>query len=402
MATQLNTQAQTLAIPVAQAAASAVRAKTRIAYIDTLRLVLTVLVIMVHAGVAYGPIGSWFYRQPTSDGITNAVLALFVMASQAFFMGLFFFIAGYFIPGSLDRKSQGQFWKDRLLRLGLPLVVFTWILSKVPIYINGLANGSANLSFGEFFRTNFWNNIDTGPTWFLFVLLIFSLGYSLWRLGHRSVEIEKKQLPVPSTAVLLGFAGVMAAGIFIASQFWYIGEFYHAMNFTYLQYAFFPQYILMFLAGILAYRNDWLKRLPGGILKKWSWIALASLVFLPLLFGLGGAASGDFDSYKTGMHWQSIATCLWIGLSCVADSLVLLIWLRDRHNTPNKALAFGSANTYGAYIIHPAVLVPITYALSGLEIYPLAKFGLASALTLVICLLITEALRRIPGSKSVL
>jgi glucan biosynthesis protein C len=402
MNTQLTTQPQTLAVPLAQSAVSAVRVKTRMAYIDTLRLILTVMVVMVHAAVTYGPIGSWFYHEPATDTISNIVLALYPMAAQAFFMGLFFMISGYFIPASFDRKGQGLFWKDRLLRLGLPLVIFVWVLSKVPMYFADLADGSTTLPFLKYFWLTFWINKDTGPTWFIFILLIFSLGYSLWRLIPGSVEIEKKPLPLPSTAAFLGFAALIALLTMVAGQFWYIGEAYPALGITYLQYIFFPQYILMFIVGILAYRNDWLNRLPGGILKRWSWIALASLIALPLIFGLGGGASGEFDAFKTGWHWQFITTCLWLSISCVADSLVLLLWLRDRHPNPKKVVAFGAANNYGVYIFHPVVLVPLTYWMSRMAIHPMAKFGLAAALTLVICLLITDGLRRIPGLKSIL
>ncbi len=39
-------------------------------------------------------------------------------------MGCLFLISGYFTPGSYDRKGPKRFPKDRLLHLGIPLLVF--------------------------------------------------------------------------------------------------------------------------------------------------------------------------------------------------------------------------------------------------------------------------------------
>src|SRR5207248_140871 len=54
-----------------------------------------------------------------------------ILVNQAYFMGCFFLISGYFTPGSFDRKGPATFYKDRLLRLGIPLVVFVFLLSPI-------------------------------------------------------------------------------------------------------------------------------------------------------------------------------------------------------------------------------------------------------------------------------
>lgn len=46
-------------------------------------------------------------------------------------MGAFFLIAGYFSPGSFDRKGVGTFIKDKLIRLGIQLLVFYFVLSSI-------------------------------------------------------------------------------------------------------------------------------------------------------------------------------------------------------------------------------------------------------------------------------
>ena len=63
--------------------------------LDKLRVALTFLVIAHHAAQAYGPNGGGW---PIFNDERSAVLGPFFSVNAAFFMGLFFLIAGYFVP----------------------------------------------------------------------------------------------------------------------------------------------------------------------------------------------------------------------------------------------------------------------------------------------------------------
>src|SRR3972149_158133 len=77
-------------------------AATRLAFLDTLKVGLTVLVIAHHAGQAYGPTGGdW----PIFSPERSPLLGPFFAVNAAFFMGLFFLISGYFVPLAFDRKG---------------------------------------------------------------------------------------------------------------------------------------------------------------------------------------------------------------------------------------------------------------------------------------------------------
>ncbi len=92
-------------------------------FIDRLRVVLTALVIVHHTAITYGGAGGWFYREVTDAALPSSrALTVLCAVNQAFFMGLFFLLAGYFTPSSLARKGTGPFLWDRLLRLGVPLL----------------------------------------------------------------------------------------------------------------------------------------------------------------------------------------------------------------------------------------------------------------------------------------
>src|SRR5579862_7999336 len=92
-------------------------------YIDRLRSAMTMLVIFHHTAITYGAMGGWFYHErKTSGAPSSLLLTLFCATNQAYFMGFFFLLAGFFTPGSLERKGYRRFIIDRFLRLGLPLL----------------------------------------------------------------------------------------------------------------------------------------------------------------------------------------------------------------------------------------------------------------------------------------
>jgi glucan biosynthesis protein C len=62
--------------------------KNRLYYLDNLKVFLIILVIMHHAGQAYGTTGGgWFYSYP---GDRVKTLELFFGFNASFFMGLFY------------------------------------------------------------------------------------------------------------------------------------------------------------------------------------------------------------------------------------------------------------------------------------------------------------------------
>jgi peptidoglycan/LPS O-acetylase OafA/YrhL len=90
-------------------------------YIDRLRSVMIALVVLHHTAITYGASGGWFYHELRPSATPSSViLTLFVMTNQAYFMGILFLLAGYFTPGSLERKGYARFLSDRFCALGCP------------------------------------------------------------------------------------------------------------------------------------------------------------------------------------------------------------------------------------------------------------------------------------------
>ena len=120
--------------PIAREAGETTGLTSRSYYIDRIRVVITALVVLHHTAITYGAPGGWYYKElpNTIPSLTGVLFIFFVSFNQAYFMGFFFLLAGYFTPASYNRKGPGKFLADRLIRLGIPLAVYGVPSTRLP------------------------------------------------------------------------------------------------------------------------------------------------------------------------------------------------------------------------------------------------------------------------------
>jgi surface polysaccharide O-acyltransferase-like enzyme len=393
--------------PVSAAAAVQTKATTRLLFIDNIRVFLTILVILHHLMVTYAGTGSWYYNEGRDDAFTRFFGGWFCSVAQAYFMGLFLLISAYFVPGSYDRKGPGRFVKDRLIRLGIPLAVFSWVLH--PLFVYGGLSLADNLRMPmwRFFATEYFTTygqpvIGAGPLWFVETLLIFSLVYVLWRLVFRSRPAQAAvEAPFPGNgaialfALLLGVAGFLVRLVFIRDEY-----FFKPLN---LQFPFFAPYIALFVLGLIAYRRNWLLNLPDRTGRLWLGIAA-----LFVLLGLGiqwamesGAMSGELA--KGGWHWESLVYALWESFLCMSMCIGVIYAFRRYLDRRGKLAGFLVPNAYTAYIIHALVITSVAFiARDLLPLYPLLKWVVVALVSVPLCFGLSALIRKIPYTDRVL
>jgi hypothetical protein len=62
--------------------------------------------------------------------------------SQSFVRGAFFFVSASFLPRSLEKKDPARFVADRLLKLGVPYVLYDFLVMPFLITIAERAKGN--------------------------------------------------------------------------------------------------------------------------------------------------------------------------------------------------------------------------------------------------------------------
>jgi len=205
--------------------------KPRLIFLDNLKFFFAILVILTHVRVSYGGEGSWYYISllNESNPIGTFTIIIFYMSAgfagifQASLMGLFFLMSAYFTPKSYDRKGVSSFWKERFMRLGLPILLYILIFNPIISYllaVGGIQPYSSSPkmqgSFLEYYLSNFQSLenfvgylTNFSITWFLALLLIFSVIYTIWRHFTKIGSIQQripKELRIPKFIYLLLFA----------------------------------------------------------------------------------------------------------------------------------------------------------------------------------------------------
>ncbi len=365
-------------------------------YIDRLRSVMTVFVILHHTAITYGAAGSWFYNElRQSRSVSSTLLTLFVATNQAYFMGFFFLLAGCFTPGSLERKGYGRFIGDRFLRLGVPLVVFTALLGPMTAALVSNANGKGFWATVARILTH--GPIITGPMWFVQALLMFTLVYCGWRAvaGMPLAGAHRVPSPVPSQWWwLLSAIGVGAAALAIR-QVVPVGQ-----NVIGLQLAYFSSYIFLFALGIAAWRHDWLARLQWKQARGWILGLVFSWPLMPLSILLARASKGPV-SFAGGLSWPAIVYTLWEPFVAWGLIAMWLLLFRAKMNKPSAIWTWLNRRAYAVYIIHPLVLVGVALLLRGWIAPPLVKFVGVGALSCAATWLLADPLVRIPGVRRI-
>lgn len=370
---------------------------TRLVFIDNLRVLLTVLVIMHHLAITYGASGSWYFQDPAGDEIASIFLSMLAGINQAFFMGFFFLISAYFTPASYERKGAGTFLRDRFLRLGIPLVVYGLVLHPIVIYI---AQGMTQPYW------NYWGNyllnlrsIGHGPLWFVEALLIFACLYALWRwLMPKPAGKMEEEKRAPGSWEVLAFLVGLAIVSFVVRIWLPVGWNFEPLNF---QFPFFPQYIALYILGIIAYRRNWFRNIPDAMGRLWMWIAIAAIFLFPIISFAGGAPD-HLDYFFGGFRWQAFVYALWEEFVCMGLCIMLLVLFRKRFNQQRALGKFLSANAYIAYIIHPLIIVSLAVAFQGVQLYPLLKYLIAVLIAVPLCFMAGQLIRKIPYANRIL
>lgn len=382
---------------------------SRLFFIDHLRAALVILVVLHHVAMVYGASAPFYYVEPPfTDPQAFTVLLVFALVNQAWFMGAFFFLAGYFTPGSFDRKGPGSFLKDRLLRLGIPLIIFIFVLNPIsdlgkylmPASLTGITDPPTLQAYPDL--------IGLGPLWFVAMLLIFGFGYAAWRRLTRNRTLSSmSEFSVPSYLSIGIFILALALVSYLFRMIVPLGEsvnlFVDWLSFPTIAYL--PQYLGFFVLGIFASRHDWFRTLPSSMGVAGIVAAVAAGVFLfPLAFS-GQLFSLELtEALENAMgngHWQSAAYALWDSIFAVGLCLGLIPLFRRFFNRQGRFGTFLSQHSYAVYVIHIPIVVFLAYALRGIELASLLKSGMAAVIIVPTCFAVAWIVRKIPLASRV-
>jgi hypothetical protein len=359
------------------------------------------VVLLHHAVIPYTYFG---HTDPTSWIGFDIV----VLATDSFFMAMFFFLSGLFTWPGIARKAPSVFLRDRLLRLGLPFAIAA--LTVIPLAYYAIAlRQNPELTFAAFW----WKTVTvgpwpSGPIWFVWVLLAFDLTASLlYRVSAHLVDPVNRvslrgfeqpvvfwlTLAVVTTIVyvpaLLYFGGnrwfefgpfsVQASRILLYFAYFFIGVSVGAANFDH---------------GILGADGQ----LPKS---RWLWV-VATLIPYCLMWGMIYIKREILGNPDVQPHWyQAIYGTLFVLFSAAILLAILAFFLHSKAPGPNL-LDRMQADAYGMFLVHYPIALWLQYALFDYEWPAIMKAAIGFVLTVILSWGLTAALRKIPGASHVL
>jgi glucan biosynthesis protein C len=362
--------AERLTAAMPAVARSTIARSARLDYLDSLKVLLTALVIAHHAGQAYGPTGG---RWPIFDPERAAILGPFFAVNAAFFMGLFFLISAYFVPASFDRKGPVRFLKERFVRFGVPVVII-------------------GLTIGALSRSGF----DMAHLWFAAHLLVYAVLYTGWRV----LNLPAVRIGPPTHRTILGYALLLAGATSIVRVWLPVDRWVAVVGVLPVEVAHLPQYASLFAIGLLAARGRWLESLPTSTGLTWLAVGVGASALryvYPLVGnGLPGLAGGGF--VPGSFLWST-----WEAFICVGLCVGLPVLCREYGAGPSRLLRAAVPNAFGAYVVHVMpVVVGLQFGLAAFSVDPLLKFGIVTIVGVPLSFLLAAGLRRLPGARAIL
>jgi len=381
----------------------------RLHFMDNLRVALTVLIVLQHAGFAYAP-GNWWYF---TDARQEPLLDAFFIVNRSFRMSLFFLIAGYFMPYVFDRKGPRAYLKDRFRRLGLPIagfLLFVFPPLMYAYYLNFRGYGSIGFfpylyhiywGFNAYTPRHWsgpaWPDRQIGHLWFTEMLLVYAVLYAGWRrIRHYLPPSWIGRQHQPRLVLLLPVMILVAAASWWARLDYPIYRWGAFLGVLQLSPGDLPRDFACFTLGVLAFRNGWLANLPARQGYRWLGLGLAGA----MLF-IAAHLSGHSFFSTGGTGKLAILFPCWETLTCFGFCFGLPVLFREHFDLRTPFLDRLSGASYGVYLFHLPLVVALQYAFAGLDIPAAAKYltvgliALPVSFALVIAARRSQAVRRI-------
>jgi peptidoglycan/LPS O-acetylase OafA/YrhL len=344
----------------------------RIDYVDAVRVILILLVVAHHSIEAY--VTAHPPEIPLPDPpLARAGVVLWVNA--AFFMGLFFFLAGYFTPGAFDRKGAAAFLGDRGLRLGLPLVFATVAIVPLATWSHiALDPALPPVSYSTYLTQDFfglgpkpdwwppaerWPALNFGHLWFVEHLLMYALLYAALRAFIPRDPGSTWRDP-PSHRAIAGYAVLLAAATFLI-RIWYPQNSWIAfLGFIQMEPAHLPQYASLFALGLLAGPRRWIETMPARRGLVWLAIGVALALVAYLIAGTGMIGAGGTKAAMDSRNWR---ICTYEALLCVGLCVGIPVLCRELALGTGRVWRAIAPNVYAIYVFHMPIVLLLQWAL---------------------------------------
>jgi len=380
---------------------AAPKAKTRNFTIDRARTFLTLVVLLHHAVIPYTHFGH-------TDPKSWIGFDMVVLATDSFFMAMFFFLSGLFVWPGLGHKAPQIFLGDRLLRLGLPFAIAAFTVIPVAYYALELRHHPGT-GFADFW----WKMVTSGPwpsgpIWFVWVLLAFDLTASLlYRVSSHLVDpINRLSLrgfdqPAVFFVALLAASVVayISALLYFGPNRWFEWGPFDVQASRVLLYA--AYFFIGAGIGAANFQSGVLSA-DGRLAKStWGWIATTLVPYCGLWVMIYIKREILGNPPVQPQWYLAIYGFFFVAFSAAILFAILAYFLHYKQSGWS-VLDPMQGDAYGMFLVHYPIVLWLQYWLFDYDLPAIVKVAIGFVLTVAFSWALTRALRQIPGATKVL
>ena len=311
------------------------------------------------------------FIQPLSD---------FVLFNWSWFMPLMFTLAGISASFALKKRSSGEFAKERVLKLLIPLVFGILLLVPAQTYFAEKFHNNYTGGYFEQYILFFTKKTDlTGYTggftpahlWFLLYLFVISMLALpiMLKYNKSDKKIDGKKLSMLKIIPMFLIPFVMTRILDIGGKGKSVGE-----------------YFALFMFGFLVFSNDDVI----DRLEKNRWVLAVSAIILlissTVLYHIAGFDSGTlYDIFQRLIMWISILAILGMGKHFL--------------NFKNKVTDYFNKASFPIYIFHQTLLVIVGYFVLKITDIIALQVVMIIAFSFILTILTYEIAKRIPITR---
>lgn len=356
--------------------------------LDWLR-VLAILSVFVYHSTRFFNLGDWHVKNAVTYGWVEA-LERFM---EIWMMPLVFLISGASIFYAMNKGGAGMFFKDKVLRLLIPLLVAMFTYASLQIYLERITHGQFSGSYFQFLPHYFEGMyLDVGSAgnfaihgmhmWYVMILFIFCLiFYPLfrwWKGSGRGVLDKIANLFASPWTMWLALAfPILLLHIWVSDTDLEFG----AGGWPFLYYIFFLLYGFVIVSH---------KQLQANIRRvRWTYLIVGLIISAAYVFLDANASDPAIKPWE-----NAIGDLLWILSACTL--LPAFLGFAIQHLTSNALfLKYSSEAVMGFYILHQTVLLIIGYFVVQWAIPDFAKWMIIFVSSFAVIMAIYEfAVRR--------
>jgi hypothetical protein len=261
----------------------------------------------------------------------------------------------------------------------VPFAVYVLVVQPTVMYAVEHPLGDASRSFWyEYLGSD--KNLDTGPLWFVGVLLIFSLAYAAWTARPHRPAARRAPPPISIRQLLLVVPAVAVTSFAIRIVYTYGGD----SGFTDLNFWQWPASVAVFGLGILGSRQGWLSGMPADLARRSRTVTLVAAGAMAVLLTIAGSLD-QIDPLMGGWGWPAFAFAVVESLLTVFGSVWLLAVAQQRLDRRVRWGPELSRSAYAAFIIQTPVLIGFAVAMRPAALPAEVKALLLAAGAVVAC-----------------